>query len=260
MDYGLTDKVVIVTGGSTGIGHAIARAFHDEGARVVITGREQAKLDAACRDIGDKAHGVVADLTSPGGVEAMVAFAEALGPIEFLINNIGIFESRDFFEVPDERWQEFFDTNVMTGVRASRAILKTMLERNSGSIVFISSDAAIKSIPWMVHYSMTKAAQHGVARALAEITKGTNVRVNTFLPGPTATDSVKTYFAEMADQAGQSFDEFVSGYFKVNEPSSLIQRLIDPATHGRAVVALAANPAMNGTSQRCEGGIIRSAF
>jgi NAD(P)-dependent dehydrogenase (short-subunit alcohol dehydrogenase family) len=112
----------------------------------------------------------------------------------------------------------------------------------------------------MAHYSMTKSAQHGVARALAEITKGTNVRVNTFVPGTTATDSVKDYMAGIAAQTGKTTEEVISNYFRDSEPSSLIQRLIDPSVHGRAVVALATNPAMNGTSQRCEGGVIRSAF
>ncbi|RBP18129.1 short-subunit dehydrogenase [Roseiarcus fermentans] len=260
MDYGLEGKVVAVTGGASGIGKAIAQAFHDEGAVVVINGRDREKLEAATRELGPRAHGIVADLTRPADVDRLTAFAETFGPIEFLINNIGIFESMDFFEITDERWLEFFDVNVMTGVRMSRAVLKTMLARNSGSIVFISSDAAIKSIPWMAHYSMTKSAQQGLARALAECTKGTKVRVNAFLPGPTATQSVLNYMAGMAAQSGRTTEQVVAGYFRDNEPSSLIQCLIDPAVHGRAVVALAANPAMNGAAQRCEGGVIRSAF
>jgi NAD(P)-dependent dehydrogenase (short-subunit alcohol dehydrogenase family) len=112
----------------------------------------------------------------------------------------------------------------------------------------------------MVHYSMTKAAADAVSRGLAEITKGTNVRVNTFMPGPTATDSVMEYMAGIGRQTGKTTEEVIANYFRDNEPTSLIQKLIDPAVHGRAVVALATNPAMNGTSQRCEGGVIRSAF
>lgn len=260
MDYGLTGKVVIVTGGTSGIGKAIAKAFHDEGAVVVVNGRDEKKFAAVRADIGERLHCVRADLTTQEGVSVLVDFAKTFGPVEYLINNIGIFESKDFFEIEDQRWLEFFEANVMTGVRMSRAVLKDMLARNSGSIVFIASDAAIKSIPWMVHYSMSKSAQLGVARGLAEVTKGTNVRVNAFLPGPTATESVMEYMAQIAEQKKQTLDETVANYFKENEPSSLIQHLIDPAVHGRGVIALATNPAMNGTAQRCEGGVIRSAF
>ncbi len=259
MDFGLNGKVVVVTGGSDGIGKAIAKVFHEEGAIVVINGRDKEKLDAARAEIGANAQGISADLTLPADVTKLVDFAKGFGPIEYLVNNIGIFESKDFFEIGDDRWAEFFDVNVMTGVRMSRLVLKEMLERDSGSIVFISSDAAIKSIPWMAHYSMTKSAQLGVSRALAEITKGTNVRVNSYLPGPTATDSVMTYMGGIAEQQGKTVEEVIDGYFTGEEPSSLYRRLIDPAFHGRAIVALATNPAINGSAQRGEGGIVRSA-
>lgn len=260
MDYQIARKVVIVTGGNDGIGKAIAKTFHEEGAIVVISGRDADKTNRAAAEIGDNAHGIAADATTSEGVEKLVSFARGFGPIEFLVNNIGIFESQDFFEIGDARWQEFFDVNVMSGVRMSRAVLKDMLGRDSGSIVFIASDAAIKSIGWMVHYSMSKSAQLGVSRALAEVTKGTGVRVNSYLPGPTATDSVMTYMAGIAEQEAKTVDEVVANYFVVNEPTSLYRKLIDPSFHGRAVVALATNPAMNGTAQRGEGGIIRSAF
>lgn len=260
MDFGVNGKVAVITGGNDGIGKAIAKAFADEGAVVVISGRSREKNERAAREIGGSVHGVEADVTTQTGVDNLVAFASRLGPIDYLVNNIGIFASEDFFSIDDRRWQEFFDVNIMTGVRVSRAVLKDMLARNSGSIVFISSDAGIKSIPWMVHYSMTKSAQLGLSRALAEITKGTNVRVNAYLPGPTATESVVTYMAGIAEQEGKTLDEVVSGYFDKNEPSSLYRRLIDPVWHGRAVVALASNPAMNGTAQRGDGGVVRTAF
>ncbi len=260
MDYGLTNKVIIVTGGATGIGKAIAQAFHDEGAIVVTNGRDGARLQQALCDIGPRAYGIRADLTKLEDNETLYEYARSFGPIEGLVNNIGIFESKDFFEFDDARWFEYFDSNIMTGVRMCRHVLKDMLARNSGSILFISSDAAIKAIPWMVPYSMTKAAQLGLARALAEITKGTQVRVNTLMPGPTATESVRTYFGQIAEQKGVSYDDVLTNYFKENEPSSLIQTLIDPAYHGRAAVALMTNPAINGSVLRCEGGIIRSSF
>ncbi len=258
MDFDIKDKVAIVTGGSSGIGLAIARAFAGEGAQVVINGRDKGKLEAACAEIGHGAQGIVADLTTPEGTAALYDLAASIGPVEFLINNIGRFDVEDFFEISDERWHEYFEANVMTGVRITRPVLKDMLKRNSGGVVFISSEGAIRSIPHMSHYSMTKTAQLGLSRALAELTRGTRVRVNAYIPGPTATDSVKAYFEGMAKDRGVSFDEIMKGFFKDDQPGSLTQRLIDPALHGRAVVQLATNWAMNGTAQRCDGGAVHS--
>jgi NAD(P)-dependent dehydrogenase (short-subunit alcohol dehydrogenase family) len=258
MKFDIEGKVAIVTGGSSGIGLAIAKAFHEEGALVVINGRDGAKLEAACREIGGNAKGVVADLSTLEGAKTLYDFATGYGPVEFLVNNVGRFDVEDFFEVSDERWHEYFDVNVMTGVRITRLAFKDMLARNSGSVVFISSEAGIRSIPFMTHYSVTKTAQLGLSRALAEHTRGTKVTVNTYVPGPTATDSVRDYFKSIANERGIAFDEVVQGFFRNDQPGSLIQKLIDPALHGRAVVQLATNGAMNGSTQRGEGGAVHS--
>jgi len=258
MDFGIEGKVAIVTGASSGIGLAIAQAFHHEGAVVVINGRDKAKLEAACSTVGPRCHGIVADLTTPEGAAGLYDFARKSGPVSFLVNNIGRFDVEDFFEISDERWHEYFEANVMTGIRITRPVLKDMLAANEGSIVFISSEAAVRSIPFMVHYSLTKTAQLGLSRALAELTRGTSVRVNAYMPGPTATDSVKSYFESIAADRGTSFEEVLRGFFKDDQPGSLIQKLIDPKMHGRAVVQLATNSAMNGTTQRADGGAVHS--
>jgi NAD(P)-dependent dehydrogenase (short-subunit alcohol dehydrogenase family) len=258
MDFGVNGKVAIVTGGSSGIGFAIAKTFCDEGAIVVINGRDKGKLEGATRKLGNNAHGIVADLTTAEGATALRDFASKLGPIEFLINNIGRFDVEDFFEISDERWHEYFEANVMTGIRITRPVLKEMLGRNSGSVIFIASEAAVRSLPHMSHYSLTKTAQLGLSRALAERTRGTNVRVNAYMPGPTATESVQGYFEEMAAQRKRPFQEVVGDFFKTDMPDSLLQKLIDPAMHGRAVVQLATNAAQNGTAQRGDGGAFHS--
>ena len=258
MDLGIKGKIAVVTGGSSGIGFAIAKTFFQEGATVVINGRDKIKLDAACREIGERVHGVVADLTTVEGAKLLHEFANKFGPIEFLINNIGRFDVENFFTISDDRWHEYFESNVMTGIRITRLVLKEMLDRNSGSVIFISSEAAIRSLPHMAHYSLTKTAQLGLSRALAELTRGTNVRVNAYLPGPTATQSVKDYFEGIAADRNSQFSAIVSGFFKDDQPGSLLQKLIDPAMHGRAVVQLATNSAQNGTAQRGDGGAVHA--
>jgi NAD(P)-dependent dehydrogenase (short-subunit alcohol dehydrogenase family) len=258
MNFGLKGKVVIVTGGSSGIGLATAKCFHDEDAIVVINGRDENKLTDAVAEIGPNAHGVVADLMTEAGGAKLHEFAESFGPVNVLVNNIGRFDVEDFQSISDDRWHEYFDANVMTGIRITRPVIKDMLERNDGSIIFIASEAAVRSIPFMVHYSVTKTAQLGLARALAETTRGTNVRVNSYLPGPTANESVKDYFKGIAADRGIPFDDVVKGFFEHDQPGSLIQRLIDPQLHGRAIVQMATNWAMNGTAQRADGGAIHS--
>ncbi len=176
------------------------------------------------------------------------------GAVDFLVNNIGRFDVEPFFDISDERWHEYFEENLMTGIRITRLVMKDMLARKSGSIVFIASEAAVRPIPHMVHYSTTKTAQLGLSRALAETTRGTGVRVNAYCPGTTATESVKGYFEGVAKARGLPFDEVVSGFYQTDQPGSLLQGLIDPAWHGRAIVQLMTNPAQNGTTQRADGG------
>lgn len=258
MDLGLNGKIAIITGGSSGIGKAIAQAFHDEGATVVINGRDQAKLDAACADIGPRAHGVIADLTTLAGAEDLATFATEHGPVSFLVNNIGVFDVNDFFEVSDARWFEYFDANLMTAIRITRLVMKDMLARNNGSIVFIASEAAVRSIGNMTPYSTTKSAMLGLSRSLAELTRGTEVRVTSYMPGTTATESVQGYFEGLAKDQGKTVDEALQDFYRDVQPGNLGQKLIDPAMHGRGVVQLATNTAMNGVTHRADGGTIRS--
>jgi NAD(P)-dependent dehydrogenase (short-subunit alcohol dehydrogenase family) len=260
MDFGIKGKVAIVTGGATGIGHAIARTFHEEGATVVINGRTQSKLDAACKGIGQNAHGVVADLRTEEGAATLADFTKQFGSAEFLVNNIGVFDVCDFFDVSDETWHDYFQHNVMTAVHISRIVLKEMLACDSGSVCFISSEAAIRSIGNMVPYSVTKTALLGLSRSLAELTRGTNVRVTSYMPGTTATESVQGYFEGLAKEQDRSVADCLEDFYNTVQPSNLTQRLIDPSMHGRGVVQLMSNTAMNGVCHRADGGTIRSIF
>lgn len=257
MDFGVTGKVAVVTGGATGIGRAIAQTFHDEGATVVINGRNADKLKKACKAIGPNAHGVVADLLTEEGAQTLSDFAKNLGPVCFLVNNIGVFDVNDFFDVTDERWIEYFQHNLMTGIRITRHIMKDMFERDEGSIIFISSEAALRSIGNMIPYSTTKTAMLGLSRGLAETTRGTGVRVNTYMPGTTATESVMGYFEGLAKEQGRSVEEALTEFYNDVQPGNLSRQLINPEMHGRGVIQLATNTAMNGVTHRADGGTIR---
>ncbi len=260
MDLGLHNKLVLVTGSGSGIGKATAKTFLEEGARVIVHALTEAEVSACIADLsrlGD-VHGKPGDLSKPADVAALCAFANGLGQVDYLINNVGIFSVKPFEDLTDEEWLSYFDINVLSAVRMSREFLPAMLKRGSGSIINLASEAAVKPLPQMVHYSVTKTAILGLSRGLAELTKGTKVRVNSVLPGPTWTEGVEAYFHGLAEQKGEAMESIIANYFKSDEPTSLIQRFVEPVEVARMIVTTATNPAANGGGYRIEGGIIRS--
>ncbi|MCV0426653.1 MAG: SDR family oxidoreductase [Roseibium sp.] len=260
MDLELQGKRVLVTGSGAGIGKATAKAFLGEGASVIVNGLTEQEVDDCVADLrrfGDVS-GLAADLTRTEDAEALFNFATGSGPVDILVNNVGIFSVKAFEDLTDDEWLSYFNINVLSAVRMSRLILPSMLKRNAGAIVNLASEAAVKPLPQMVHYSVTKTAMLGLTRGMAELTKGTKVRVNSVLPGPTWTEGVQNYFEGLAVQKGEPIDEIVSNYFQNDEPTSLIQRFVEPDEVARMITFVAASGAANGAGYRVEGGIIRS--
>lgn len=138
MDLQLQDKIALVTGSTSGIGKAIAKLFAREGAKVIINGRSKERVEATVEEL--KAigfvYGIPADLSTVAGAEQLAATASEIGPVDILINNAGKFELKPFFEITDEEWFDFFNFNVMSGVRLARLLMPSMLERNWGRIIF----------------------------------------------------------------------------------------------------------------------------
>ena len=262
MKIDLSGKTALVTGSTSGIGHAVARGLAGAGADVVINGRTKAKVDAAVEALRKampeaKLRGVAADVSTAAGCQTLVA---ALPDVDILINNAGIFEPKGFFEIPDEDWSRFFEVNVMSGVRLSRAYLPGMLKRNWGRIVFISSESALNIPREMIHYGMTKTAQLAVSRGLAEMTRGSAVTVNSVLPGPTMSEGVETFVKGLAKQNGQSVDEAASVFIRQFRPTSLLQRFASVEEIANLVVYVASRQASatNGAALRAEGGIVQT--
>jgi NAD(P)-dependent dehydrogenase (short-subunit alcohol dehydrogenase family) len=262
MKIDLTGKKALVTGSTSGIGHAIAKGLASAGATVAVNGRTQAKVDAAVAAIaklvpGAKVRGVAADVSTAAGCNALVA---ALPEVDILINNAGIFAPKGFFDIPDEDWNRFFEVNVMSGVRLSRAYMPGMLNRNWGRIVFISSESALNIPTEMIHYGVTKTSQLALSRGLAEMTRGTAVTVNSVLPGPTMSEGVETFVKDLAKKHGQSVEEAASQFVKQFRPTSLLQRFASVEEIANMVVYISSKEASatNGAALRAEGGIVQT--
>jgi NAD(P)-dependent dehydrogenase (short-subunit alcohol dehydrogenase family) len=262
MKIDLSGKTALVTGSTSGIGHAIANGLASAGASVVVNGRTEAKVDAAVAELakavpGSNVRGIAADVSTSAGCKSLVA---ALPDVDILINNAGIFEPKAFFDIPDEDWTRFFEVNVMSGVRLSRAYLQGMLKRNWGRIVFISSESALNIPKEMIHYGVTKTAQLAVSRGLAEMTRGTAVTVNSVLPGPTMSEGVETFVKDLAKQNGQSVEEAASQFVRRFRPTSLLQRFASVEEIANMVVYVSSKEASatNGAALRAEGGIVQT--
>jgi NAD(P)-dependent dehydrogenase (short-subunit alcohol dehydrogenase family) len=230
MDLQLTGKRALITGSTAGIGYAIAEALFREGAHVIVNGRKQARVDAALQSLAQsrlsgRAEGLAADL---GTVEGAAAATARYPELDILVNNLGIFEPKPFEEIRDADWLRFFEINVLSGVRLSRHYLPGMKQRDWGRILFVSSESGVQIPAEMIHYGMTKTAQLAISRGLAETTVGTNVTVNTILPGPTASEGALDFLKSLADQTKQSHADFEDEFFRSVRPTSLLKRMEKP--------------------------------
>jgi NAD(P)-dependent dehydrogenase (short-subunit alcohol dehydrogenase family) len=262
MHIDLKGKTALVSASTAGIGHAIAAGLARAGAHTIINGRSEASvvesLDAL-RDAVPNAdvRGIAADLSTAAGANKLV---EAVPTADSLVNNAGIYGPEPFFDITDETWERFFQTNVMSGVRLARHYMSGMLERNWGRVVFISSESALNIPADMIHYGMTKTAQLSIARGLAKLASGTQVTVNAVLPGPTMSEGVKAMLKDAADKAGKSIDEVAIEFVRTHRARSILQRpaRVDEVSTLVEYVCSPQASATTGAALRVDGGVVDS--
>jgi NAD(P)-dependent dehydrogenase (short-subunit alcohol dehydrogenase family) len=262
MKIELNGKKALVTGSSGGIGLAIALGLAEAGAEVVLHGRNADKLALAAQGITRKfpaarVSTVQADLATADGAASVCA---AHPDVDILVNNAGFFAPKSFTEITDDDWQTMMDTNVMSGIRLSRYYLPRMMAVNWGRIVFLSSESGVQIPAEMIHYGVSKTALLGVSRGLAELTAGTGVTVNAVLPGPTRSEGVADFFAEMAKEQGVSQDDMERDFIAQHRPTSLLRRLATVEEVASMVVYTCSTQASatNGAALRVDGGVVRS--
>lgn len=265
MDMDLSGKVALVTGSTRGIGLATATGLAQMGATVIVNGRQAAAVQEAIGKInervpGAKTRAAVFDLGDAAGCSALIAQHASA---DILVNNMGIYEPKGFFELEDADWSRMFEVNVMSGVRLTRHYLKGMLDRNDwGRVVFVSSESGIYVPKEMVHYGFSKAAQLYIARGAAESTKGTKVTVNSVLPGPTWVEMAPVRLAARAQGMGTTVDDLAARTFTERRPASLLQRYASPEEVANLIcyVCSKASSATNGAALRADGGIVTNPF
>ncbi len=260
MKIDLSGRTALVTASTGGIGYAIAHGLAASGASVVLNGRSDAGVRAATGKLaaavpGARLHGVAADLGDAAGAEALLA---ALPPIDILVNNAGIFRPGDFFATGDDTWEQHWQTNVMSGVRLSRALLPAMVDKGWGRVVFISSESA-RNIPAdMIHYGVSKTALLGLARGLAKRVAGSGVTVNSVLPGPTLSEGFADMLKDEAARTGKPLEELAKAFVMAHRPSSVIQRAatVDEVANMVVYVCSPQASATSGAALRVDGGVI----
>ena len=260
MNLDFKGQRAFISGSTSGIGYAIAQTLTSLGCEVILNGRTQNSVDKAvaklCHQVPKAVcSGLVCDFAKAEECDTLV---EALEGVDILVNNVGIYTDQDFFETTDESWNEQWQVNVMSGMRLSKALLPSMLEKNYGRILFISSECAVLTPSNLLAYSVTKTALLGLSKGLSGLTKGSKITVNSLLPGSTLTEGAENFLEAVAHKTGQSVEQVENEFFQTDRPNSLIQRFetVQEIADAAAFLCSRSASAINGTALRVDGGSI----
>ncbi|MBG6243975.1 oxidoreductase [Candidatus Symbiopectobacterium sp. 'North America'] len=260
MNIDLSGKTALVTASSGSIGYAIVAGLVESHAEVIVNGRSSSSVDATLSRLQQqfpqaRLRGAVAYMGSAEGVTALL---DQVPFVDILVNNAGIYGPRDFYDTDDAVWENYWQTNVMSGVRLSRAFLPGMVAKQWGRVVFISSESA-RNIPAdMIHYGVSKTAQLALARGLAKRVAGSGVTVNSVLPGPTISDSFATMMQDEVARTGKSLEVLAREFVMAHRPSSVIQRAASVEEVANMVVYICSQQASatSGAALRVDGGVV----
>ncbi|RFU61770.1 SDR family NAD(P)-dependent oxidoreductase [Peribacillus glennii] len=265
MKLELENKTALVTGGSKGIGKAIALAFAQEGANVIICGRGKEALDEAKKEIeenGGKVLSVQADLSKQEDVDRLIS--ESIGrynTIDILVNNAGVASGFDDFESLDiEDWQRLFDINLFGTVRVTKAVIPYMKKAKFGRIINISSESGVQPDPFMPHYNASKAALINFTKSLSKAYADQGILVNTVSPAFIMTPMLENLLKDNAEKQNISYEEATQQFLKENRPHVEVKRPGTVEEVASAVLFLASGKAgfINGVNLRVDGGSVAS--
>ncbi|ANE48637.1 oxidoreductase [Paenibacillus swuensis] len=264
MDMGLHNKTALVTGSTRGIGKAIAMELAKEGVHVFINGRNYEEAERTVNEIklnfpATSPQNAAADLVD---LEQREALFRQYPKVDILVNNMGIYEIMNYEDVDDEVWDKYFRTNVLAANGLTKFYLPNMLKEDYGRIIFIASEEAVMPSGQMPQYCMTKSMLLSLSKSLSKLTRGTEVTVNTIMPGPTLSENVQQIIEGIYPDTNMTFSEKEKDFMTTNLPQSEIQRFIRPMEIGR-LTAFVCSPyasAFKGSPIRMDGGMIPTIF
>ena len=260
MDLKLKNKTVFVSGSSKGIGFETAKLFLEEGATVIINGRTDKSVQNALKKLNtSKVSGIAADFIEDKQIDELI---KKLPDIDILVNNVGIFRGKSFYDETEKDWKDHIQVNLLGGVKLSKHFLPKMIKKNWGRIIFVSSECATLVPGDLLSYSVSKASVNVFSSGLAKLTKGTNVTVNTIIPGSTLSEGSKIFLKETAKRENKTIEEVESNFFKDVRPSSLLGRFAKVEEVASTIVYISSPlaSATNGASVRVDGGSMGSVF